>query len=107
MKFDKKFSRENLEAVNEKQRTLLIEELELYINVILSKLKNREEFLNCIKEVIQGLKEIDHDLWSQDYDGSEIEWWGGNYCEPFKTRGKLLMKFTYFEGVKISWEQNS
>ena len=68
--------------------------------------KKRLEFYNEITPwLVQGLKDIGHDIWDNDVGGDQ-QTWSADY-ERLAKASKLVVKFGFPGTVRVGWEDRS
>ena len=96
------FGKEALEQLSGSERNLRLRLLQGLLVQRLSLHASEKEFFSDMRQIVESLKEMGHDLWSRSYDG-ETEVWGGDYTKP-KTSGKLIISFNFDKKAFVEWE---
>lgn len=98
------YNRQKLESLGEKERHEQLELLEVLLSERLSPIKDREKYFVEVEHIIADLRLAEHDLWSHDYDGDNIEIWGWNYM-GLSEAGNLKITFTWNGKITIDWRE--
>ena len=95
-----KFSRIYLEKISSEDKKILL----LEMSKVISRIISIENFDQNVKEVIEELRKIGHDLWCFDSD-DDFQIWCGDWTKKEKM-GKLVLDFTKINPVIVSWNNN-
>ena len=79
-----------------------LKELEAHLRTILP-IGSHEEFFDGTHKVIELLKTYGYELYMHDYNGQDLEIWGGDYTKP-ETACKLIVNFDLKNGINLEWE---
>ncbi|GFD83784.1 hypothetical protein [Tenacibaculum mesophilum] len=102
----RKYKRTILESLENKERKLMLERLEVDLTERLKSFTNWDEYWQEVDEIITILKNNGHDLWSHDYDGNGKHLWGWDYMR-METAGFLQIRFDFNGTVKIFWREDN
>lgn len=101
-----RFGREQLERLSVDERVDRFNELASVLESNIPKDVKPFEFHNTtIPWLIQGLKDIGHDIWHWDSPGN-LSIWGGDYMRP-ETAGKVTVEFEHPRTVRVGWRDLS
>jgi hypothetical protein len=99
-----RFGREQLEQLSVDERVDRFNELASVLESNIPKDVKPFEFHNVtIPWLIQGLKDIGHDIWHWDSPGN-LSIWGGDYMRP-ESAGKLTVEFEHPRTVRLGWQE--
>lgn len=102
----RKYKRTILENLENKERKLMLERLEVDLTERLKSFTNWDEYWQEVDEIITILKNNGHDLWSHDYDGNGKHLWGWDYMR-METAGFLQIQFDFNGTVKTFWREDN
>ena len=99
-----KFSRAEMESLSKEDRVQRLSELAQLLN---EKLRNngvRNSYWRGSEAVIEELRQLNHDLWSHDFDGDKSIW-GWDYSR-MATAGFLEIEFDFLGTISCGWRDS-